>query len=218
MIKNLGDIDDFTKLITHLKQKNVHHYQQFSITGAVTNEKKSFSGNTILVLTGSLKVRFNDERNNSVVLTKGQWFKTPFHQVFITTTARTVFLLGFCLETSGESNVIGLGADSLTYALLACATANNAYGYTFPIGTKQILVKSRDGTAFKISKTVNGTPAVTDPYKTMPVNSIYGIDGIELKAALTLYFQFAVATKNIEIEYWDNLGDVGGGGHEGDMS
>jgi len=80
-------------------------------------------------------------------------------------------------------------------------TADYEYSQALPTNCKKFLIRTRDGTAFRLAFITGKVAGPTQPYLSVPANTTYYEDGI-LSTALTLYFACSTAGKVIEIIAW----------------
>jgi len=81
---------------------------------------------------------------------------------------------------------------------------NTEYSQALPGVTKKYMIRTRDGTAFRIAFEAGMVATPTEPYFSVPANQAYWEDHIEA-ASLTLYFACAGGAginKSIEIIAW----------------
>jgi len=75
------------------------------------------------------------------------------------------------------------------------------YSQALPTNTKRFVVRTRDGTSFRLAFVTGKVATPTAPYFTVPSNTSYQEDNIFL-ASQTVYFACDVAGKIIEIIAW----------------
>lgn len=84
---------------------------------------------------------------------------------------------------------------------VAITLANTEYPQALPADTKKFLIKTRDGTSFRLAFVTGKVAGSVDPFTTVPASGIYWEDFIE-PGSITLYFACAVAGKKAEIIAW----------------
>ncbi len=84
---------------------------------------------------------------------------------------------------------------------VAMTLADTEYPQALPADTKKFLIKTRDGTSFRLAFVTGKVAAPVDPYTTVPASGIYWEDFIE-PGSITLYFACAVVGKKAEIIAW----------------
>lgn len=128
------------------------------------------------------------------------WFYTASGNQVVTYTAsdgaisRPVTIAQQSMPTDWTSGV------PYSYAV-TMVNLDTEYSQALPANCKRFIVKTRDGTAFRLAFVTGKVAAPTDPYTTIPTSVSYDESNL-LALAQTLYFACAVAGKIVEIIAW----------------
>jgi len=80
--------------------------------------------------------------------------------------------------------------------------ADTEYSYYIPDGCRDVKLKIRDGTPFRIAYVTGKVAGPVDPYYTVPANTIHTLSKVNIIGGLSIYFACGVGNKVMEIEYW----------------
>jgi len=123
-----------------------------------------------------------------------------FHSIYVKNTAQSGKTLNLLI---GTGDITVGTTERATYPYIANITMTNAdteYSYEFPAGTNRFLIKTRDGTQFRLAFEQGKVATPTEPYLT--VTSYASYDESDINFTGTVYFACGVAGKVIEIVYW----------------
>ncbi len=109
-------------------------------------------------------------------------------------------LLGTGIGVTESSPTAHLATTSNTYNE-TMTLADTQYSQALPAGTKKFIVKTRDGTAFRIAFVTGKVAAPTEPYTTIDANVAWNEDGLNL-TGITMYFACGSAGKIVELQCW----------------
>jgi len=177
-------------------------------------------GDTLAVvsITGTATIIFQDKTMQAVSLAHVRRFVTPFKRFWIINTAQAgksiTILVGRDASFEGIPNPVTTIVDtnavninpaemSTTPAIynVTMTLADTEYSQLLPDNTKKFLIKTTDGTAFRIAFVTGKVAVPTAPYWTVPTSNAYSEDGVKLTAA-TIYFACSGAGKIAEIVSW----------------
>lgn len=102
-------------------------------------------------------------------------------------------------SSGGQQNVNIQGSANPLIANIDIPTAGTEYSYTLPLGTKQFLIRSRNGSKIQLSYNAGESSTL---YITVPKWCFYSESELLLTTSTDIFFQSNQNSEIVELLFW----------------